>query len=80
MNFQILRASARTKDERCCHVPIVFTENGWQAKTGVPANWPMILVSWYGANAYAPGLESMSTMYRESYRQDRQEPGSRSGL
>lgn len=41
------------EDERCCHVPMIFTENGWQAKTGVPANWPMILVSWYGANAYA---------------------------
>ena len=24
-----------------------------QAKPGIPPNWPMILVSWYGANAYA---------------------------
>lgn len=24
-----------------------------QVKPGVPPNWPMILVSWYGANAYA---------------------------
>ena len=26
---------------------------GCEVKMGVPPNWPMILVSWYGANAYA---------------------------
>ena len=49
------------QDERCCHVPILFTEGGWKAKPGVPTNWPMILVSWYGANAYAAGLDSKRT-------------------
>lgn len=28
--------------------------DGWQVKSGVPVSWPMILVSWYGANAYVP--------------------------
>eukprot|EP00439_Symbiodinium_sp_Y106_P066332 s2250_g10.t2 len=41
------------EDARCCHIPLTLTETGWQVKTGVPPNWPMILVSWYGANAYA---------------------------
>lgn len=41
------------EDARCCHIPLTLTESGWQVKPGVPPNWPMILVSWYGANAYA---------------------------
>ncbi|CAK8997931.1 unnamed protein product [Durusdinium trenchii] len=43
------------EDERCCHIPIMRAESGdgWQVKSGVPVSWPMILVSWYGANAYA---------------------------
>ncbi|CAE7226557.1 pkn1 [Symbiodinium sp. CCMP2592] len=41
------------EDARCCHIPLTLTETGWQVKPGVPPNWPMILVSWYGANAYA---------------------------
>jgi len=41
-------------DERCCHSPLMRTPDGtWQAKAGVPLSWPMILVSWYGANAYS---------------------------
>ncbi|CAE7735915.1 pkn1 [Symbiodinium pilosum] len=41
------------EDARCCHIPLTLAESGWQVKPGVPPNWPMILVSWYGANAYA---------------------------
>ncbi|CAK9004562.1 unnamed protein product [Durusdinium trenchii] len=41
------------EDARCCHIPLTLGEEGWQVKPGVPPNWPMILVSWYGANAYA---------------------------
>merc|ERR1711862_980969 len=41
-------------DERDCHLPLCCNASGlWQAKPGVPLNWPMILVSWYGANAYS---------------------------
>eukprot|EP00434_Breviolum_minutum_P008058 symbB.v1.2.007106.t1/scaffold430.1/size206084/1 len=41
------------EDARCCHLPLTLGEDGWQAKPGIPPNWPMILVSWCGANAYA---------------------------
>lgn len=41
------------EDARCAHLPLTLGEDGWQVKMGVPPNWPMILVSWYGANAYA---------------------------
>mmetsp|Transcript_18794 Transcript_18794/g.23102 ORF Transcript_18794/g.23102 Transcript_18794/m.23102 type:complete len:440 (+) Transcript_18794:44-1363(+) len=40
-------------DPRKVHEPIQRHENKWQVKEKVPANWPMILVSWYGANAYS---------------------------
>ncbi|CAJ1366765.1 unnamed protein product [Effrenium voratum] len=40
-------------DPRCCHVPLIEGPEGWQVKPGVPPNWPMILVSWWGANAYS---------------------------
>merc|ERR1711862_360948 len=41
-------------DERSCHLPLHFSENDtWEAKPGVPLSWPMIMVSWYGANAYS---------------------------
>merc|ERR1719482_20062 len=41
-------------DERHCHLPLQCTgDNVWEAKPGVPLSWPMIMVSWYGANAYA---------------------------
>ena len=41
------------KDKRKCHVPIVRRNDQWHVKDKVPANWPMILVSWWGANAYS---------------------------
>jgi len=41
-------------DDRDCHLPLYRDENDlWQVRPGVPLNWPMILVSWYGANAYS---------------------------
>jgi len=40
-------------DDRTSHVPLLETADGWKAKPGVPLSWPMILVSWYGANAYS---------------------------
>ena len=43
----------RPNDKRRCHVPIVRRQDRWQVKDLVPENWPMILVSWYGANAYS---------------------------
>ena len=39
-------------DDRTEHVLIAPTDSGWQAIQGCEA-WPMILVSWYGANAYS---------------------------
>lgn len=41
-------------DERDCHLPLQQTDVGvFEAKPGVPLSWPMIMVSWYGANAYS---------------------------
>lgn len=40
-------------DERECHLPLCCNNNVWQIRPGVAPNWPMILVSWYGANAYS---------------------------
>lgn len=41
-------------DPRSSHQPLFLDEFGtWSVKEGVPASWPMILVSWYGANAYS---------------------------
>lgn len=42
-------------DLRDCHFPLCRNlESGvWEAKAGVPLSWPMIMVSWYGANAYS---------------------------
>merc|ERR1712217_529816 len=41
-------------DDRDCHLPLQCTDNNvWEAKPGVPLSWPMIMVSWYGANAYS---------------------------
>ncbi|CAK9111776.1 Palmitoyltransferase ZDHHC15 (Acyltransferase ZDHHC15) (Zinc finger DHHC domain-containing protein 15) (DHHC-15) [Durusdinium trenchii] len=40
-------------DRRNLHVPVARYGNRWEVKEGVPVNWPMILVSWYGANAYS---------------------------
>jgi len=41
-------------DERACHLPLCVGDDGaWEARPGVLLSWPMILVSWYGANAYS---------------------------
>lgn len=41
-------------DERHCHLPLQRAADGcWEAKLGIPLSWPMIMVSWYGANAYS---------------------------
>ncbi|CAJ1356048.1 unnamed protein product [Effrenium voratum] len=40
-------------DMRQCHSPIVRRDERWHVKEDVLPNWPMILVSWYGANAYS---------------------------
>lgn len=41
-------------DERDCHLPLHCNHDCiWEAKPGVPLSWPMIMVSWYGANAYS---------------------------
>ena len=39
-------------DDRAEHVLIEMTNRGWQPIAGCE-EWPMILVSWYGANAYS---------------------------
>ncbi|QDT92620.1 SUMF1/EgtB/PvdO family nonheme iron enzyme [Gimesia algae] len=39
-------------DDRDVHMLIQNTDNGWQPLPGCEI-WPMILVSWYGANAYS---------------------------
>jgi formylglycine-generating enzyme len=40
------------QDDRNQHMLIAFTAGVWQAVPGTE-RWPMILVSWYGANAYS---------------------------
>eukprot|EP00746_Dinoflagellata_sp_MGD_P065176 gnl/MRDRNA2_/MRDRNA2_27163_c0_seq1.p1 gnl/MRDRNA2_/MRDRNA2_27163_c0~~gnl/MRDRNA2_/MRDRNA2_27163_c0_seq1.p1 ORF type:complete len:488 (+),score=61.79 gnl/MRDRNA2_/MRDRNA2_27163_c0_seq1:104-1567(+) len=44
-----------TGDDRDCHLPVHYNKDTkvWCARPGVPLSWPMILVSWYGANAYS---------------------------
>jgi formylglycine-generating enzyme len=39
-------------DDRGEHMLVVRTESGWEPIAGAE-RWPMILVSWYGANAYS---------------------------
>lgn len=39
-------------ERRFHHQLIEFSQNGWRPKTGVE-DWPMILVTWHGANAYS---------------------------
>lgn len=44
----------RPSDPRVRHLPLHRGEDGtWRPKEGVPERWPMIMVSWYGANAYS---------------------------
>eukprot|EP00931_Biecheleriopsis_adriatica_P076466 TRINITY_DN50163_c0_g1_i1.p1 TRINITY_DN50163_c0_g1~~TRINITY_DN50163_c0_g1_i1.p1 ORF type:complete len:478 (+),score=59.81 TRINITY_DN50163_c0_g1_i1:96-1529(+) len=41
-------------DTRVRHLPLHCSSDGlWQPSTGVDEQWPMIMVSWYGANAYS---------------------------
>lgn len=40
------------QDHRLEHLPIARTEAGWRPVTGAE-KWPIVLVSWFGANAYS---------------------------
>lgn len=40
-------------DHRKEHLPVVTIDGRWQPRTPKAAAWPMIMVSWYGANAYS---------------------------
>eukprot|EP00928_Gymnodinium_smaydae_P080077 TRINITY_DN6386_c2_g1_i6.p1 TRINITY_DN6386_c2_g1~~TRINITY_DN6386_c2_g1_i6.p1 ORF type:complete len:480 (+),score=47.08 TRINITY_DN6386_c2_g1_i6:66-1442(+) len=55
-------------DERSCFMPIFVNSSGkWAPKPTISPRWPMILVSWYGANAYALWANGHDwTKYRDS--------------
>jgi hypothetical protein len=40
-------------DVRVTDCPVELTSEGWVPKLEVSAQWPMILVTWFGANAYS---------------------------
>jgi acyl carrier protein len=40
-------------DHRVEHVPVVSVDGAWQPRTARAGEWPMIMVSWHGANAYS---------------------------
>lgn len=40
-------------DHRQDHVPVIKIDGRWQPRTPRASVWPMIMVSWYGANAYS---------------------------
>ena len=40
-------------DRRAEHLPVVHRDGRWQPRTPAAGHWPMIMVSWYGANAYS---------------------------
>ena len=40
-------------DVRLGDCPLELTAEGWCPKAAASAQWPMILVTWYGANAYS---------------------------
>jgi len=40
------------RDNRNAHAVVTLTENGWRPVPGTE-RWPMVLVSWHGANAYS---------------------------
>lgn len=40
-------------DHRRQHVPVVAIDGLWQPRTPEAAAWPMVMVSWFGANAYS---------------------------
>lgn len=40
-------------DRRAEHLPVVHLDGRWQPRTPAAGQWPMIMVSWYGANAYS---------------------------
>lgn len=44
----------KSSDIRAKHLPLHCDPDGlWRPKSGIPDKWPMIMVSWYGANAYS---------------------------
>mmetsp|Transcript_96661 Transcript_96661/g.159202 ORF Transcript_96661/g.159202 Transcript_96661/m.159202 type:complete len:588 (-) Transcript_96661:37-1800(-) len=44
----------RDDDPRKVHIPVSCDAEGkWKPSAGAHLNWPMIMVSWYGANAYS---------------------------
>eukprot|EP00927_Polykrikos_kofoidii_P045969 TRINITY_DN40134_c0_g1_i1.p1 TRINITY_DN40134_c0_g1~~TRINITY_DN40134_c0_g1_i1.p1 ORF type:complete len:655 (-),score=138.28 TRINITY_DN40134_c0_g1_i1:41-1942(-) len=44
----------REDDPRAHHVPVVAAEDGrWALRDGARESWPMIMVTWFGANAYS---------------------------
>jgi len=44
----------RETDNRARHLPLHCSSDGlWRPVSGVDEQWPMIMVSWYGANAYS---------------------------
>lgn len=40
-------------DERTSSMPLYLNDGSWTPKPEVSPRWPMILVSWFGANAYS---------------------------
>jgi formylglycine-generating enzyme required for sulfatase activity len=40
-------------DPRADYLPLERVGATWQPRPGVPSTWPMIMVSWFGANAYS---------------------------
>uniref|UniRef100_A0A7S4WC86 Carrier domain-containing protein n=1 Tax=Alexandrium monilatum TaxID=311494 RepID=A0A7S4WC86_9DINO len=58
----------RLGDPRKAYMPLQRTAEGvWQLQDGVSERWPMIMVSWYGANAYSLWANGCNWMdYREA--------------
>ncbi len=55
------------EDDRNAHALVFYTAAGWQPVRGTE-QWPMILVSWYGANAYSLWANNKDW---QNYRDDR---------
>lgn len=43
----------RADDARLVHLPLELAGDVWRPRAQVPEEWPMFMVSWYGANAYS---------------------------
>lgn len=54
-DVQVLRDLFVTSgnDHRIAHVPVVRADGRWHPRTPGSGTWPMIMVSWFGANAYS---------------------------